>query len=555
MHLPSKLGRREFISAAVATLLAPLPGRSTPTQPRQAPVVSTSLGKVSGLSVDGVLSYRGLPYAAPTSGSSRFLPPQPPKKWRGIRDCSNFGPPCFQPADADVDTWHDKVQPSEDCLRLNIWTPGVQPGRRPVMVWLHGGANINGSGALPGYDGASLASDNDVVIVTLNYRLNVFGFLYLGGFDERYAAGNVALLDMVAALHWIKENVEAFGGDPTNVTLFGQSSGGACISALLAMTPARGFFHKAIIQSGARPTVASLSDANQTAERLFQELGLPVGKVQQLQKVAPRALLAAYMKARTGRTILYKDGVTLLREPFEPAAPTESSDVPLLISTTEDEMAEFLFFDRDYFDPGLNDAALASNIVHYNSHSHVASESKGLWLAPAQALTEAVSRVRLENSAMSRWAIASRVLTCANHWRNALFIAQQRVESSAAPTYLCEFRWKVPGLGGLYAFHTVDLPLVFGHPNAPLSPDGADTAEAWRRVDPNNRRASLAREVGRSWAAFARNGDPTTADLPKWPAYDSTRRATMIFDYDPFIVDDPRGKLRTLFSEGPSQAV
>ena len=319
-------------------------------------VAQTESGKVGGFLQDGIYIYKGIPYAK----AERFMPPQPADKWEGVRSSRMFGPTCPQAvrmgwgADEHAFAFHwDDGYPGEDCLRVNIWTPGLNDGKkRPVMVWLHGGGYAAGSGQeLPSYDGFNLAKKGDAVVVTLNHRLNVLGFLDLSAYGDKYAkSGNAGLLDLVAALQWVNKNIAAFGGDAQNVTIFGQSGGGGKVSTLLATPSAKGLYHKAIVQSGSMLRTMDAKYSRRIGAAVMDELGLKASQIDELQKMPYERLLAAGEKAvaKVKAEVEKEDGIStfifgwaptvdgdvLPAQPFDPQAPAQSKDVPVMIGTT-----------------------------------------------------------------------------------------------------------------------------------------------------------------------------------------------------------------------------
>src|SRR3712207_215533 len=264
---------------------------------RMASTVMTAVGEVAGELGDGVHVFRGIPYARPPVGELRFRPPQPPEPWAGARPATAFGSIAMQSPSPLENLFGAAERPSmsEDCLYLNIWTPGLDGARRPVMVWIHGGAFVTGSGSTPWYDGTRFAARGDVVVVTLNYRLGAFGFLHLADLigESFVGSGNAGILDQAAALAWVRDNIAAFGGDPENVTIFGESAGAMSVGTLLALPAARGLFQRAILQSGAASNAMSRERANEVAGRLLEALGIPREKSETIRDVPARDLLAA----------------------------------------------------------------------------------------------------------------------------------------------------------------------------------------------------------------------------------------------------------------------
>src|SRR5208337_2897092 len=335
-------------------------------------VVETNCGKIRGIADNGVNVFKGVRYAESPEGEGRFAPPKKLQPWTGVRDAFAFGLP---PALLKLFAGRELPPMSENCLVLNVWTPAVNDGRkRPVMFWCHGGAFISGSGDSPWYEGTNLCRKGDVVVVTINHRLGAFGYLHLGEFggEEFAASGNAGMLDIVAALKWVRDNIAAFGGDAGNVTIFGESGGGAKVSVLLAMPAAHGLFHKAIMQSGPAVQMASREDATATARRVLAELGLGESQLGELRRVSADQLNKAQnavvrnvsmMSFANRRRMGFNpvvDGKYLPGGPFEPVAPAISANVPLMIGTNKDEMT--LFFGLAPWLDGLDEAAMRQRV-------------------------------------------------------------------------------------------------------------------------------------------------------------------------------------------------
>jgi para-nitrobenzyl esterase len=496
--------------------------------------LNTTAGKVRGLAHDGVLAFKGVPYAASTADAARFLPPakRPPRA--GVRDAFEFGLRAPQLANQ----FHGQVPPEfeamdtggpmgEDCLCLNVWTPGPGAGhKRPVMVWLHGGGYTTGSGAFICYDGKELARKHDVVVVTVNHRLNVFGFLYLaeiGG--EKFAhASNVGMLDIVAALEWIRDNIAGFGGDPANVTIFGQSGGGAKVSALMAMPPAKGLFHRAIVQSGAAVKGLPRAAATRSAEAYLARLGLKMDQLDELQKLSTDQLLST-MGEMTGSGVPgagslalgpVVDGRTLPTDPFDPVAPELSANVPLLIGTTETEVA---FFPTQQLDP-MDDAAL---------HARLKQTLRGADDAKVDQLIAVYRKGRPGASNTDLFLIIASDVTFR---AGVVTEAERKAAQAKAPVYHYLFAWRSPVRDGkLRSFHTLEIPFVF---------DNVDAAKIM--TGSGEERYALAERMSGAWVAFARTGNPSHKGLPNWLPFNNTQRAIMIFDNDCKLVNDPYGE-------------
>lgn len=496
------------------------------------PVVETIYGKVQGISSAGVNIFKGIPYGASTAGKNRFMPPEKPTSWAGVREALAYGQICPQtPADLRRDyamliQWD--LQPGgmgEDCLSLNVWTPGVRDGqKRAVLVSFHGGGFSGGSSNAPGFDGSQLARYGDVVVVSVNHRLASFGYLHLadlGAPPEFAQAGIVGLLDLVAALRWVHENIENFGGDPANVMIFGQSGGGAKTSALLAMPSAKGLFQRAAVQSGSTQFLASPADATDLTERLLANLGIPKNRLTDIQKVPWQQLLEAQTALGYNRVMslvpVVREGSDLPQHPFDPVSPEASADVPVIISTTlEDSALALTNFDldeeglkafmRDTFADGAEEA--------YALYRRLNPE-KSPYLVQAQAITD--SRRRFSQ-----------------------IQAERKAALGKAPAYMYLWTWASPGFAGKFgAVHGTDVSATFHNYRDPII--GCGSLEGRLMCD----------RLASTWVAFARTGNPNNESIPPWPTYEPTRRATMIFDNDTHVEDDPRSEVRHLWSTLP----
>ncbi|HEX5228151.1 MAG TPA: carboxylesterase/lipase family protein [Bryobacteraceae bacterium] len=525
------MNRRAFLhrSVAAGTLLGTLPRSwaAPASSDPSGPVVETTAGKIRGGMEDRVAAFRGIPYGASTAGSARFMPPAKPQSWAGVKDCIELGHRSPQAASGlipEVAAVDAQEPAGEDCLVLNVWTPSAtHEHKRPVMVWLHGGGFTSGSGGFKIYDGVNLAGRHDVVVVTVNHRLNAFGYLYLAdlGGAKFASSSNVGMLDLVAALQWVHDNIANFGGDPGNVTIFGQSGGGAKVSTLLAMPAAKGLFHRAVIESGASLRGIPRDAANKNTESFLAKVGLKPNQIDQLQTVPVDRLTQALAGGRFGAVV---DDKTLPSNPFDPTAPEISANVPLLIGTTQTEVT---FFAGQQLDP--IDEATARQRIKQNFHIGDADADK--IVAAYKHVDPEISDIDLYlESASDSFA-----------WTNALKAAERKAALGKAPVYMYYFSWRSPVREGkLKAMHCMEIPFVFDNPDAgkPMTGSGED-------------RYALAAKVSGAWAAFARTGNPSQQGLA-WPSYDSSQRATMILDRKCEVVDDPRKEIRFALATLPA---
>ena len=507
-------------------------------------VVETTAGKVRGFTRNGIQTFKGIPFAASTEGAGRFVAPAKPKPWTGVRSSMYYGPTCPQ---APRNGWHkdenaflfqwDDGQPGEDCLRINLWTPGLGDGKkRPVMVWLHGGGWAAGSGQeQPAYNGENLSKRGDVVVLSLNHRLNILGYLNLAAYGEKYAdSANSGVLDIVVALEWVRDNITAFGGDPGNVTIFGQSGGGAKVSTLAAMPMAKSLFHKAVVQSGSTLRLGDAESAAKLAAAVVAELGLSKATIDKIQTVDYTRLLEAGESAirnlqpnpplagpgvpaargaaqRLGFNPVV-DGKYVTRHPFDPDAPGESGSVPMLIGTVMNEQS-----------PSMFDAALESM-----TEDEMRTRAERRYGAQTKMVVDAYRKAYPRVKPVELLSRMSSVRT------SAVMQAERKAAQGAAPAYMYLFAWQTPVLNGRpRAFHCSEIPFVFNNTDVSAFSTGG-TAEA----------RELAAKVSDAWINFARHGDPNHSGLPKWPVFNAESGPVMIFDKTSEVKNDPDRELR-----------
>ncbi len=485
-------------------------------------VANTGAGQVRGYINNGIVTYKGIPYAE----AKRFEAPQKTKSWQGIRSSMTYGPvaPLIDPTSSVQDEGefifhHDWGYTNENCLVLNVWTPGINDGKkRPVMFWIHGGGFTAGSSQeLPSYDGESLAKKGDVVVVSINHRLNVLGFLDLSAYGEKYKhSANASILDIKAALEWVKDNISNFGGDAGNVTIFGQSGGGAKVNTLMAMPSAKGLFHKAINQSGSfRMNMLDKSTTQAIAAEVLKALNLQPEQADSLQKIPFQQLSDAGKKAL--RIIADKlkaegkpipgfglswgpsvDGEDLPYQLFSKEAFELSKDIPLLIGTTKNEFAPFA-------NGALSNATMDEIKEHIKKQR---GEKADAYIAAAKKAYPNDTR-------------PSDLVDIDVTFRpGAIHQANEKSSLNTAPVYMYLFTWQSPVMDGKYkAIHCMELPFVFNNIHRCYEMTGG-RKEAF----------ALADKMSTAWIGFARNGNPNNKGLPNWPVYNATNTATMHFN-------------------------
>jgi para-nitrobenzyl esterase len=537
MDTRNTLDRRGLlIAAGAAAATAALTPNAGFAATSASPIVKTAAGKVRGATSDGVHVFKGLRYGADTGGARRFMPPVKPEPWTEVKDALAYGAASMQQGKGE-----EGETLSEDCLFLNVWTPAkagkaglADGGKRPVMFYIHGGAYNGGSGGHPWYDGTKLAKRGDVVVVTVNHRLNAFGYLYLARlFNDPSVAdsGNNGQLDLILALQWVRDNIAQFGGDPDNVMLFGQSGGGAKIATLMGTPSAKGLFHRAATMSGQQVTVGGPFNATKRAKLFLDKLGVT-------DLAALRALPADQMLnglravdpiAGTGGVYMgpVLDERSLTRHPFFPDAAPEGLSVPMMCGNTHDETRGFIGWDTKAFDMTW-EQVIAKLPGQLNARVDIDPET----------VVAAYRKIYPNYSPSDVYFAAS---TAGRSWKAAIIQAEERAKAGA-PAYVYQVDWKSPKDGGIFgAPHTIDIGLVFGTLDAKGSIVG---------TGPDS--VAMSNAVSDAFIAFAKTGNPNTAAIPAWEPYTLPRRQTMVFNTPASkMQDDPRGAERELFNKVP----
>ncbi len=485
------------------------------------PIVETTGGKIRGVQSGKVFSFKGVHYGAITTGKMRFMPPAKVQPWADVKDALDIGQRAPQLPGNLVPEYAvmERTEPmGGDCLCLNVFTTGIKDGRkRPVMFWLHGGGFSAGSGGGNVlYDGSNLALKHDVTVVTINHRLNVFGFMYLADIGgERFAqASNAGMLDVVLALEWVRDNATTFGGDPGSVTIFGQSGGGSKVSTLLGMPAAKGLFHRAIAMSGSEVTGIPRDEASKAAEAVMKKLNLT--EVADLQTVPMLKLLALTRPGAIGmpwRLGPVVDGKTLPADPFSPKATTISEDIPLMIGSTETEVT---WNAQQQYDP-MDDAALRANLM----------QALRVDAAGADKVAAVYKKNRPMATNLDIFLLAD---TDGSNFRTGTDTeAMRKAELGKGAVYKYYFQKYSPVRDGmLRCMHTMDIPYVF---------DNVDVAKTEIGAGPE--RQPLADKMSGAWTAFARTGNPNHKGIPNWPAYTPSQKATMVWNVETKVVNDP----------------
>ena len=524
MQKDNKISRRNILASGMAAS-AMLSPRAYAEQSFSNPVALTSYGPVRGIVENDINIFKGVRYGGDTK-PVRFEKPAPPAPWAETVDAFDFGAACPQRG--------DRAPQSEDCLFLNVWTPGVTDGgKRPVMVYFHGGAYNSGSGAHPLYDGRKLADKGDVVVITVNHRLNAFGYLYLpmltgGAFPD---SGNAGIWDLVLALQWVRDNAAAFGGDPSRVMVFGQSGGGAKIATMMAAPAAKGLFHSAATMSGQQVTASGPLNATERARAFLDAVSIAPTDIQAL-KMAPTGELVDGLSASdpiNAERGLYFGPVLderfLMRHPFWPDAPSQSAEIPMILGNTKDETRN-LIGNREPDSFALEWEEVSLRLVR---HMRVD-------ISPGEVLA-AYRRIYPDYSPSDVFFAAT---TAGRSWRGQVEESDARARQGA-PTWVYQMNLPSPNDGGKWgAPHTFDIPLAFGN----LTAEGSITGSG---------RAAQRVSDQLSWAFInlARSGDPQHAGLPEWRQHLLPERATMVFDKQTQLVDDPRREERELFAKVP----
>ena len=535
---PINLGsRRAVLKAGVAMMAFAGAGAAlsacTPAKPAEPasaavdpnPIAETKYGKVKGALEDGVSVFKGVRYGADT-GANRFGPPAEPAAWTETADALTYGNSTPQNPGGDggglFKSWRPQPGPaqSEDCLFLNVWTPKVDTGKRPVLVWFHGGGFTTGSGSSLAYDGVRLAKRGDVVVVTVNHRLNVFGHLYLANYGDEFAdSGAAGSLDMVHALKWVRDNIGNFGGDAGNVLIFGQSGGGAKICTLMAMDSAKGLFHRALVQSGPRIKHVEKAAAAKSADDFLKKAGITKDTIGSLKTMPPAELLKVFTDVPAAGSGPVLDGRSITRHPFDPDAPAQSLTVPLMIGCTRTEGTSLM---------GTDESGLA---LTWDTLPAALKKS-----FPKKDPKKIIDQYKKTQPNIEAPELYFEAASDARFFQNSVTIADRRSGAGAAPVFFYELDWVTPVLGGKrYVPHALDIGMFF---------DNVAKSESMSGTSPEAQ--AIADQMSESLLAFSKTGNPNNKNIPEWPAYTAADRPMMIFRQAPGVEKDVRAAERAL---------
>jgi para-nitrobenzyl esterase len=534
------ISRRTVLEGAMFGMGGLLLGRAAraTTEVEIFPVVETAQGKVRGVSSGGVNMFKGIRYGGDTSGKNRFMPPTPAPKWAGIRDAIEYGQYAPQMPNSRVNDYTGlimfDIQPGgmgEDCLVLNLWTPTLGSGaKKPVLFHIHGGGFYGGSGNSPGYDGEALARFGECVVITVNHRLGAFGYLNLSGEGAQFArSGAVGMMDIVQALQWVRDNVAAFGGDPSRILVFGQSGGGAKTSILMAMPSAQGLYHRAGVMSGATLRLAELEAAQKNTAQLLSILNIPAGRAAKLQGLSFETILAAQATMEAGDRARGEaprsfsptiDGAAIVGNPFDPVAPSISADIPMIVSNVLDERA----YRKNNFE--LDEPGLRAFIAHRVGEDRATAVLK-MYRDEDPVATPFILQARFETDEVFR--------------KPSLIQTERKAALNKAPVW--SYLWRVPGpaYGGRYGTpHGSDVGPSLHDVRGALNGTSAESVH-------------LADQIASAWVSFAATGNPNNAKTPRWPPYSLPARATLVFDHETRAESDPRAQFRQFWEKEPPQ--
>jgi para-nitrobenzyl esterase len=530
------VGRMSLLAGAAYILPARLEREALAQEAVPGAVIETAGGKLRGTMHNGIHAFKGIPYGASTAGPNRFMAPVKPAPWTGVRDAFKFGPwspqkMSFSEALAPQGNLADEGM-SEDCLVLNVWTPGLNDGgKRPVMVWFHGGGFTSESASWPWVFGESLARRGDAVVVTVNHRLNVVGYLHLGdiGGSKYASSGNAGMLDLVAALQWVRDNITAFGGNPGNVMIFGESGGGRKVCTMMAMPAGKGLFHRAVIQSSSQLRSVPREQGTAMAKALLDVLQITPSRLSEIHNIPIEKIVAAQAEAinrlGTGAPSMgfapVVDGTILPSHPFDPVATPISANIPVIVGTNTHE--------QTLGTGGKEEAFRISEADLRQRAERIAGKTD------AARVIETYKRVYPDAEPADLWYL---MVSEQDRRIDAIQVAERKYAQGGAPIYMYNFDWRSPAYGGrLGACHTIEIPFVFNNTDIPtVMTQGRDVKE-------------LAGKTSDAWVAFARTGNPNHKGLPDWPAYNPVHRAVMVFNSTCYVAEDPGSELRKLWIE------